>query len=156
MFTIDVSVHLNALNPAEEGSVESQAFLEQVHRRPWPVFSPTLLLVEVAAAVARVMDDAGQGIAMAQAIRGLPGQVWVPLDDSLAEEAFRLAAERRLRGADAVYTAVARHNGTTLVTRDRQQLERLRPALPALTPAEALARLTEMAGADSHDPHPRP
>ncbi len=146
MFTVDTSVHINAMNPAEEGSAESQAFLERLYRRPWPVFSPTLLLVEVAAAVSRARNDAGQGIAMAQAIYGLPGQVWLSLDDSLADEAVRLAAGQRLRGADAIYAAVARRYGTTLVTLDRQQLERLRPALPVITPAGALARLVEMSG----------
>lgn len=146
MFTIDASVHINALNPLEEGSPESQAFLERVSRRPWPVFSPTLLLVEVAAAIARIFDDTGQGLTMARSIRGLPGQMWIALDEALAEEATRLAAEYRVRGADAVYAAVAWRYGTTLVTRDRQQLQRLLPALPALTPAEALARLSERDG----------
>jgi len=146
MFTIDASVHISALNPAEEGSPESQAFLERVSRRPWPVFSPTLLLVEVAAAVARVFDDTGRGLAMARAIRGLPGQMWIPLDEALAEEAARLAAKYRVRGADAVYAAVVWRYEVTLVTRDRQQLERLQPALPVLTPAEALAQLDEREG----------
>jgi predicted nucleic acid-binding protein len=148
MFTVDTSVHVNALNPSEEGSGDSQAFLEQVHKRPWPVFSPTLLLVEIATAVARAKDDAGQGIAVGQAVRGLPGQVWVPLDVQLADDAAQLGAEYRLRGADAVYAAVARQCRTTLVTRDRQQLERLSPVLVVLSPSEALARLAAMAAED--------
>ena len=144
MFTLDTSVHLNALSGAEQGSSESEAFLEQIFRRPWPVFSPTLLLVEVAAAVARAFDDTGQGLAIAEAIHELPGEVWVPLDKALSEAAARLGAEHRLRGADAVFAAVAHRYGTTLVTRDRQQLERLRSALPVLTPGEALAHLAEI------------
>src|SRR5574341_903991 len=112
MFTIDTSVHINALNSAEEGSLESQAFLEQAARRPWPTFSPTLLLVEVAAAVARAFDNAEKGAMVAQAVRNLPAQIWVPLDESLADEAALLGAERRLRGADAVYAAVTRRYGT--------------------------------------------
>jgi predicted nucleic acid-binding protein len=143
MFTVDASVHINALNPLEEGSPESQLFLERVFRRPWPVFSPTLLLVEVAAAIARVFADTGRGLVMAQAVRGLPGQAWIPLDDVMAEDAARLAAECRLRGADAVYAAVAQRYGTMLITRDRQQLERLSSSLPVVTPVEALARLDE-------------
>lgn len=148
MFTVDTSVHINALNPAEEGSLESQAFLEQVFGHPWPVFSPTLLLVEMATAVARVCNDTEQGLAVAQAARNLPGQIWVPLDESLAEEAARLGAKHRLRGADAVYAAVAGRYRTMLVTCDRQQLEGLRSVFLVLTPAEALAHLTEMARAD--------
>jgi len=141
MFVLDASVHLNALNPAEAGSAESQVFLERLFGKPWPVLSPTLLLVEVAAAVARIFNDPARGQAMAQVIHGLPGQVWVALDESLAWEAVRLAAEHRLRGADGVYAAVARRYGAILVTLDRQQLERLRASLEVLTPAEALARL---------------
>jgi predicted nucleic acid-binding protein len=148
MFTIDASVHINALNSAEEGSLESQALLEQTSRRPWPIFSPTLLLVEVAAAVARAFDDAEKGAMLAQAVRNLPAQIWVPLDESLADEAARLGAECRLRGADAVYAAVARRYGTTLVTCGRQQLERLRPTLPAMTPAEALVWLASLEHTD--------
>lgn len=148
MFTVDASVHINAMNPAELGSANSQAFLEKLHQRPWPVFSPTLLLVEVAAAVARATNDTGRGIAMAQAVHGLPGQIWITLDDSLTEEAIQLATEHRLRGADAVYAAVARRHGTTLVTWDRQQLNRLQSVLPVLTPTETLERLAELVKAD--------
>lgn len=137
MLTIDASVHMNALDPGEEGSAESQAFLELVFGRPWPVFSPTLLLAEIAGAAARALDDPQGAVAVAQAVRGLPGQVWVPLDEDLAEEAGRVAAEFRLRGSDAVYATVARRNGAILVTHDSQQLLRLRGTLSVLPPAAA-------------------
>lgn len=140
-FTIDASVHINAVNRSEVGSTESRALLERLHRHEHSVVLPTLLLVEVAAAAARALDDAALGIELAQSIYDLPGQTWAPLDESLAGEAARLGAEARLRGADAVYAAVARRFDTVLVTRDRQQLERLRPLLPTQTPAEALDQL---------------
>ncbi len=143
MFTVDASVHINALKATEDGSAESQVFLERLHGRPWPVLSPTLLLIEIAAAASRALGDAEQGLVLAQAVRHLPGQIWVPLDEFLTNEAMHLAAELRLRGADAVYAAVARCYGTKLVTRDRQQLERLRSVLPVLTPDEAMAHLVE-------------
>ena len=148
MFTIDTSVYVNAINSAEGGSSDSALFLERVFQRPWPVFSPTLLLVEMAAAISRIFDDAKRGLAMAHAARGLPGQIWVPLEESLADEAARLGAEHRLRGADALYAAVAQRFGTVLVTCDDQQLDRLRPALLVLTPAQALTRLDESARAN--------
>ncbi|HQE92086.1 MAG TPA: hypothetical protein PLH19_13030 [Anaerolineae bacterium] len=52
-------------------------------------------------------------------------------------EAAQWGAATRLRGANAVYTVVARRFGATLITRDRQQLERFHDILPVLTP-EAL------------------
>jgi predicted nucleic acid-binding protein len=141
MYTIDTSVHVNALHPAEPGSTDSQAFLEYVFTHGLPVASPTLLLVEVAAAIARAFDDRGYGIALSQALRSLPSQTFISLDESLAEEASQLAAEYRLRGADAVFAAVARREKATLVTLDRQQLERLSAPIAVLRPVEALGRL---------------
>ncbi|MCS7222846.1 MAG: PIN domain-containing protein [Anaerolineae bacterium] len=145
IFVVDASVHLNALNPAEASSTESQALLKWLFGEPWLVVSPTLLLIEVVTAVARVFDDPTRGLAVAEAVRGLPGQVWVSLDENLAREAARLAAEHQLRGADGVYAAVAHWYGAALITLDRQQLERLHPKLLVLTPAEALARLEQQA-----------
>lgn len=141
MYTIDASVHINALNPAEAGSAISQACLRRLVERRQPVFSPTLLWVEVAAATARALDDSDLALELAQSVRALPGQVWVPLDDALAEEAAHLGATARLRGADAIYAAVARHFGATLITRDQQQIERLSALVRVLTPEEALTAL---------------
>ncbi len=51
-FTIDASVHLNALNPHESGSVESQQLIAAIHgdtrgdTSSLEVFVPMLLLVE--------------------------------------------------------------------------------------------------------------
>ncbi|MGD9145579.1 MAG: PIN domain-containing protein [Anaerolineae bacterium] len=140
MFTVDASVHLSALNPAETQSAASRAFLEFVHQQEAPLFCPTLLLVEVAAAVARVFGDAERAIALAGALRGLSNQNLVPLDDALADRATRLAARARLRGADAVYAAVAQQYGTTLVTLDRQQLDRLPPDIKTAQPTEVLGQ----------------
>ncbi|MCL5998175.1 MAG: PIN domain-containing protein [Chloroflexi bacterium] len=140
MFTIDASVHVNALSPMEAGSTDSQAFLEYVYQHSFPVSAPTLLLVEVAAVVARAFNDAAHGVALAQALRLLPGQIWIPLDERLARQASQLAAQYRLRGADAVYAAVAHVEKTTLVTLDHQQLERLSAFLTVVRPTEALAR----------------
>jgi predicted nucleic acid-binding protein len=48
----------------------------------------------------------------------------VQITTSLAERAAAIAAEHRIRGCDAVYVALADQLSDTLVTLDRQQLER--------------------------------
>lgn len=136
MYTLDTSVHINALNAAEPGSAASQACLQQLIARHQAIFSPTLLLVELATAGARALNDAALALELTQAVRDLPGQVWISLDGELAAEAARLGAEARLRGADAVFAAVARRYGATLITRDRQQLERLKDWVQVATPEE--------------------
>ena len=141
MYTLDASVHVNALNPHESESATSRAFLGLVHQRQIPLFCPTLLPVEVAGAIARMMDDTDRAVALATIVRSLPNQTLVPLDDALVDLAADLAARLRLRGADAVYAAVARRYGTVLITLDRQQLERLRTEVEAARPADVLGEI---------------
>lgn len=141
MFTIDASVHINALNPSEAGSAESHRCLHRLVATRQPLLSPTLLLLEVAAAIARVLDDADMALALTRGIQALPRQLWIPLDTDITEMAARLCAQSRLRGADAVYAAVARRYGATLITRDHQQLERLAALVRVLTPEDVLTNL---------------
>ena len=138
-YTIDASVYTNALNVREQGSQESRGFLEWLEQESLEIVCPTLLIPEVAAALSRALDNHEKGLAFAMSIRNLPNQTLVPLDDPLSLAAAELAARCRLRGADAVYAAVAERHQTTLVTNDRQQLERLKGILPVMRPAQALA-----------------
>ena len=55
---------------------------------------------------------------------GIGGVRLVAVDRQLADGAARLAARLRLRGADAVYVALAERLDLPLVTLDSQQLER--------------------------------
>jgi predicted nucleic acid-binding protein len=138
-YTIDASILTNALNSREQGSQESQKFLARVEQENCEIICPTLLIPEVAAALSRALGDHKKGMAFAMAVRDLPNLTLVSLDDSLAVAAAELAARHRLRGADAVYAAVAKQYQTTLVTNDRQQLERLSGVLPVKRPVQALA-----------------
>ena len=151
MYTVDASVHVSALNPAEAGSATSQAFLVVAHQNRLPFYCPTLLPVEVAAPVARVLDDDERAAALGATSRDWPGQTLVPLDEAVAERAVGLAAPAHLRGADAVYAAVAQQYGTTLVTFDREQLTQLPPAVRAIRPADALRRILTRFQAPTED-----
>ncbi len=139
-YTVDASVHINALNAHEQGAQESQAFLMRLEDECLEVICPTLLVAEVAAALSRALGDPVQGLAFARAVRDLPNLALVSLDESLADLAAELAARHRLRGTDAVYAAVAQRHGAVLVTNDRQQLERLKSILPVVRPGQALAK----------------
>ena len=140
-FTIDASVFLNAFNPYETGHSDSQRLLAHLQAQAWPIVVPTLLLPEVSAAICRGRDDPTLARGFVAALRRLPHMVWVSLDDLLAQQAAEVAAECRLRGSDAVYAAVALRFGSTLITLDREQRDRMVGAVTARYPAEALAEL---------------
>ena len=58
----------------------------------------------------------------------------MPLTDDLATEAATSAAQQRLRGADAVYVALAAQRALTLITLDREMLERTKKSVTSVTP----------------------
>jgi predicted nucleic acid-binding protein len=141
MYTIDASVFLNAFNPYESGQAESQRLLALMQQQAIPIIVPTLLLPEVAAAISRGRDDADLARRFAGALHRLPHLVLVPLEVKLARQSAQVAADYRLRGSDAVYAAVALRFGSTLVTLDREQHDRVAAAIATRWPTEVLAEL---------------
>jgi predicted nucleic acid-binding protein len=138
-YTIDASVLVNAFNPHEEGHAESLAILAAIQEGGDPVIVPTLLLPEIASAVARASDDSAGALEYANATAALPHLMLVSLTPTMARQAAELAVTRRLRGADAVYVAVARRYATTLVSRDEEQRTRGSAIVLCQTPEEALS-----------------
>lgn len=141
MFTLDASVILNAANPREAGHAASLDLLRLLRERKLALMEPTLLLPELAGAARRTQGSAARARALAVDIARVPNLRLVDLDRPLAELAVGMAAQQALRGADAVYAAVAQRSGSQLVTRDGEQLERLKGVISALTPEEVLQEL---------------
>lgn len=139
-YTVDASVFVNAFNPHEAGHAASLQILFTIQERGDPVIVPTLLVPEVASAVARATDDSDGAIEYANATAALPHLTLVSLTTAVARQAADLAAIHHLRGADSVYVAVARRYGTTLVSRDDEQRMRGAAIVVCQTPEEALKR----------------
>jgi len=72
------------------------------------------------------------------AIKTFPNMSFVPLTDRGAEDAVMIALSCRLRGADAVYAAVAQKYGTTLITWDQELLTRGPSVVSTMTPTDWL------------------
>jgi predicted nucleic acid-binding protein len=137
-YTVDASVFVNAFNPHERGHAASLQILAAIQERGDPIIVPTLLVAEIASAVARAADDAGGALEYANATAALPHLTLVGLTMPMAQRAAELAAAHRLRGTDAVYLAVARRYAATLVSRDDEQLTRGSGIALCQTPEQAL------------------
>jgi predicted nucleic acid-binding protein len=137
-YTVDASVFVNAFNLHEEGHTQSLAILSAIQEGNDPVIVPTLLPAEIASAVARASGDSTGALNYANATAALPHLILIPLSPATARQAAELAANHRLRAADAVYVAVARRYGTTLVSRDEEQRSRGAAVVTCQTPEEAL------------------
>lgn len=140
MYTLDASVLINAVESAEPDHVASRQLIALLRTRAIPIIVPTLALAEVAGTISR-LHDAARGHRMTAILLRLRAVSVVALDISLARVAAQLAADHRLRGADAVYAALAQRYGTTLVSRDNEHLTRLVGIIPVQHPVAALAAL---------------
>lgn len=141
MYTVDTSVWVNSFDQREAGHSTSRLLLEQIAQQAIPVVVPYLLLVEVACAISRTRQNVAQAEAFALALRQLPNITFVPLEHLLAREALTLGAQHGLRGADAVYAAVALSAGCALVSLDKEHLTRVRNVVTVYSPAELLSYL---------------
>ena len=137
---IDASVWVAALLTHDSHHDSAIAFLKHHVANGLSSTLPSLALPEIAGAIARQTDSAQIA---ERAVSFLLDQSWitfVSLDDELANEAAAIAVQRRLRGADAVYVAVAKHNDGVLITLDREMTKRSAPTVEAISPQEWLKR----------------
>jgi predicted nucleic acid-binding protein len=141
VYTIDASAWVNAFDAEEVGHEISHRMLRVLADRNLPIVVSTLVLAEVAGAISRTRQDAARATLLAETLRDLPNVTLVSIDTTLAELALSLAAGSRLRGADAIYAAVAVHAGCTLITLDNEHLTRLTGVVTVRTPAMLLDEL---------------
>ena len=137
-YTVDASVFVSAAREAEENHQASLRFLRMLEARGVTVVCPTLVLPECAAAIARPTGSAALATELVKLVVSFPGMDLVPLSAGLSTAAARVASLYRLRGADAVYAAVAVELGAVLVTWDREMLERCSGVVKTITPEYAL------------------
>jgi len=141
MYVVDASVYVSRIQQQEMHHADSRRFLEIVTAQELPILCPEILMPEVAAAIARGTDDTDLAQNVAESLRRLSNHRFFAVDESLSALAARLAAERRIRGCDAIYVALAYREGARLITWDAEQRERAAAAVEALTPAEELETL---------------
>ena len=134
--TLDASVWLAALSPAERDHAVCASLVSSLIDCGAALHQPGLFVIEVCAAVARRTRNPALAIEAGRATLAVPGLVVHALDHELAAEAAEIAAACALRGADAVYVATARRMGATLLTLDGEVRERAEPTATVWTPGE--------------------
>lgn len=140
MYVVDASVWVSRFVPGDVHHEPSHHWLEGTVARGDLVAAPALLLVEVAGAVSRRTgrpELAGRAVDL---LEQLPNGRLVPVGAQLARLAAALAGQFQLRGGDALYVALTQRLGFSLITWDRDQLERGCRAAPVLTPQDTAVR----------------
>jgi predicted nucleic acid-binding protein len=123
---------VSAARPSEALYPLSYRFLQKA--KGAEIFCPTLILSECAAAIARPTGDSILSRRLVSLIRHFPGMTLVALDKGIAAHAAEIAIENRLRGADAVYVAVADDFDSALISWDEEMLKRSAETVLAMSP----------------------
>jgi predicted nucleic acid-binding protein len=89
------------------------------------LIAPSLVISETSGAMARRTGKSQLGRVAVQELITTPSLRLIPVDQSLALVAAELAATYYLRGADAVYVALAYSLNVPLVTWDQEQMTRV-------------------------------
>ncbi|MBI4314444.1 MAG: PIN domain-containing protein [Chloroflexi bacterium] len=135
-YVIDASVFVSAAQASDVHYAESVLLFGRLEKTPNAnVFCPTLLLAEYSASIVRRTGDASLAESLVDLLYTLQGLKLEPLTESRARRAARTAAMHRLRGADAVYVALAEETSATLVTWDIEMIQRGAAVVPLLTPS---------------------
>ena len=128
MPVVDASVFVSIHHAGDRFHKRCAAWLEKALERGDSLTAPNLLAIESAASLRRLT---GEESLAAEAVEELIEGGWIrlfPLTRDRALAAAALAGATGVRGADAVYLALARELDEPLITLDRLQLERGRNA----------------------------
>jgi predicted nucleic acid-binding protein len=138
VIVVDASVWVSRLIATDTHHDPSRVWMEDAAARDEQFVAPVILLPEVAGALSRRAADPAVGERVVEVLLRVPGLRLVSIDGRLGQEAARLAARHRLRGADAVYVATASTLNLPLVTWDAEQRDRTEGLIQTTTPAEML------------------
>lgn len=130
---VDASVWVSRFVTQDSNHRASYEWLDR-HLGNGGIVAPMIMLSEVAGPIARQTGDPSVAHAALGAMLRMPGLRLVPVDRQLGHSAAGLAADLRLRGADAIYVALALSLSLPLVTWDRQQHARATAAIRVSTP----------------------
>lgn len=135
---VDASVLIAFVLPDEAEHRNATRFIAACDLAGHHIILPALAWPEISGSVARRRRDPAKGETALLRISRLPRLKVLPVTDSFALAAARIAGRHSLRGADAVYIQTARAARASLVTLDTEMHTKAKAILTAQTPAQWL------------------
>lgn len=117
---VDASVWVSLLVPQDAHHRVCRGWINRELTAGTSLVIPAHGLAEVAGTVARRTGYAADGRHARATLLAVPGLRLVPIEAGLADSAASAAADYLLRGADAIYAAVAQALNLPLVTLDEE------------------------------------
>ena len=135
MIVIDSSVWVSWLLGQDVHHQTSRQWMARTLAAGETLVVPSLALAEIAGAFARRTGQSAYGQRSVRQLLRLSVLRVEPVDRALGMVAASVAADLQLRGADAIFAALAYRLGTSLVTWDQELATRARPLVVTQAPA---------------------
>jgi predicted nucleic acid-binding protein len=132
---VDASVWVAMFRDSDVYHAASLSFLDIAIANHRDLHIPNLAVAEIAGVFARQTGNARLATRTVRAVLALPRLQRHGLTDELWDRAAAVASRCKLRGADAVYVALAEALDEPLITLDQEILERSEDLVRALTPS---------------------
>lgn len=136
MIVVDASVWVSWLVEHDAHHAQSRRWMRERVARGDRIAIPGLTLAEVAGAVSRRTTSPMLGHQAARGMMRLSALQVFASDRRIAITAARVAADLKLRGADATYVALAHVLEAPLVTWDQEQAQRASAMIVVVPPIE--------------------
>lgn len=130
----DASVWVARFIPQEAGHAACATWLGQFARAGGEIIAPVLMAAEVCGAISRRTAQPELAREIYAALTNAPEITFVEMNGELAQLAAQTAIDLRLRGADAVYVALARHLGLPLLSLDDEHRIRAGGVIQVIQP----------------------
>lgn len=137
MIVIDASVWVSFLIKQDANHSATQPWLKKTLSSGMPIAAPNLLLSEVGGAISRRLGRTNIGHKVINQLLSIPTLRLVSIDHPFGIQASRIAANYQLRGADALYVALADDLNVPLVSWDSEQITRASTLVKTYTPQSA-------------------
>lgn len=137
--TIDASIWAAAQLASEAGRTLARRLIGAVLRSGARIEQPTITLVELPSTLRRRGTERAEIERQVSRLAAVRQGTFHDLDLRAAIDAAGAAMTTRLRAADAIYLATARHTGATLITFDQELLAAKVPGVRVMAPEAWLA-----------------
>jgi predicted nucleic acid-binding protein len=124
MIIVDASVWVSYLMSNDVNHAASAVWLKRTLSEQGRLTEPYLLAAEIGGAISRLTGDTVRASRIVNLLLSSSTIDWIAMDRTSGQAVAQTAIDFRLRGADAVYVALARQQQMPLVTWDQEQLSR--------------------------------
>ncbi len=131
---IDASVWVSQLHSDDVNRDASRVWMKRFVTNERFVVAPSLLSIEIAAAVSRRTKDTALAKDAVKNLNDFQAKQIIPLDSELVHTAVEIATELQLRAGDAIYVALAHQMNIPLVSWDKEQISKAGKIISAYTP----------------------